>query len=184
MIENSFVADGASCDDGDSPRLVCLGNRGLVSRTDAWEHYRTAVLLTLGLFAAESLLIGLLLLERRRRKLSQELNRAVLTSLSAQIAILDRDGTIIRVNEAWRDGARFGEVEPHGDAFVGWNYLEECRRAEARGSEEAVRFDAGSKLCSSGANGPSVMNTVGRPPTSARTRSSSIDCKFPKAARS
>ena len=77
------------------------------------------------------------------RKLSQELNRAVLTSLSAQIAILDRDGTIIRVNEAWRDGARFGEVETHGDAFVGWNYLEECRRAEARGSEEAGKVRRG-----------------------------------------
>ena len=36
-----------------------------------WQRYRTVVLLTLGVIAAESLLIGLLLLERRRRKRAQ-----------------------------------------------------------------------------------------------------------------
>jgi two-component system, LuxR family, sensor kinase FixL len=73
----------------------------------------------------------------------EELNRAVLASLSAEIAILDRDGTIIRVNDAWRGGARFGEVETRSDAFVGWNYLEECRRAETRGCEDAGKIRRG-----------------------------------------
>jgi C4-dicarboxylate-specific signal transduction histidine kinase len=144
IVDNSFVVDWRQLRRfGLSEARLPVGADVLFREPTAWERYRTAALATLGLIAAESLLIGLLLLERRRRKLSQELNRAVLASLSAQIAILDRDGTIIRVNEAWRDGARFGEVESHGDAFVGWNYLEECRRAEARGSEEAGKVRRG-----------------------------------------
>jgi C4-dicarboxylate-specific signal transduction histidine kinase len=144
IVDNSFVADWRQLRRfGLSEARLPFGADVLFREPTAWERYRTAALATLGLIAAESLLIGLLLLERRRRKLSQELNRAVLASLSAQIAILDRDGTIIRVNEAWRDGARFGEVETHGAAFVGWNYLEECRRAEARGSEEAGKVRRG-----------------------------------------
>ncbi len=144
IVDNSFVVDWRQLRRfGLSEARLPVGADVLFREPTAWERYRMAALATLGLIAAESLLIGLLLLERRRRKLSQELNRAVLASLSAQIAILDRNGTIIRVNEAWRDGARFGELETHGDAFVGWNYLEECRRAEARGSEEAGKVRRG-----------------------------------------
>ncbi len=144
IVDNSFVADWRQLRRfGLSEALLPMGADVLFRESTAWERYRTAALTTLGLIAAEALLIGLLLLERRRRKLSQELSRAVLASLSAQIAILDREGTIIRVNEAWRDGARFGEVETHGNAVVGWNYLEECRRAEARGSEEAGKVRRG-----------------------------------------
>ncbi len=67
----------------------------------------------------------------------EELNRAVLASLSTQIAILDRDGRIVRVNEAWRATAQRGAVDVVHDAFLGVSYLDECRRAEARGCDEA-----------------------------------------------
>jgi signal transduction histidine kinase len=67
----------------------------------------------------------------------EELNRSVLASLSTPIAILDHRGTIVRVNDAWRDIARRAEVDAGNDAFVGWNYLEECQRAERRGCPEA-----------------------------------------------
>ena len=67
----------------------------------------------------------------------EELNRSVLASLSSPIAILDYHGTIVRVNDSWRDLARRAAVDASGDAFVGWNYLEECRRAELRGCQEA-----------------------------------------------
>jgi signal transduction histidine kinase len=67
----------------------------------------------------------------------EELNRAVLASLSTQIAILDRRGTIIRTNEAWRSVAMHGARDVARGAFVGANYLDECRRAELRGCEEA-----------------------------------------------
>ena len=67
----------------------------------------------------------------------EELNRAVLASLSAQIAILDHRGTIIRVNDAWREVARDGGGGVIRGAFVGANYLDECRRAELRGCGDA-----------------------------------------------
>jgi signal transduction histidine kinase/ABC-type uncharacterized transport system substrate-binding protein len=67
----------------------------------------------------------------------EELNRAVLASVSTQIAILDQRGTIIRVNEAWRQFARRTEVDVDFEAIVGSNYLDEYRRAEDRGCEDA-----------------------------------------------
>ena len=67
----------------------------------------------------------------------EELNRAVLASLSTQIAILDTNGTIIRVNDAWRQVAYTGGVTVERDAFLGRNYLDECLRAEERGCREA-----------------------------------------------
>ncbi len=144
IVDNSFVADWRQLRRfGLSEDRLPQGTDVLFREPTAWERYRTAALIALGLIAAESVLIGLLLLERRRRKLSQELNRAVLASLSTPIAILDRDGTIIRVNEAWRDGARFGAARPRGEALVGWNYLEECLRAEASGDEAAGRLRRG-----------------------------------------
>jgi len=73
----------------------------------------------------------------QRIKRGEELNRAVLASLSTQIAILDQHGAIIRVNEAWRDLARRAAVDITGEAFVGSNYLAECRRAEDRGCDDA-----------------------------------------------
>jgi C4-dicarboxylate-specific signal transduction histidine kinase len=67
----------------------------------------------------------------------EELNRAVLDSISTQIAILNHEGTIIRANEAWRRVAADGVGDAARDAFVGTNYLDECREAEYRGCEEA-----------------------------------------------
>ncbi len=73
----------------------------------------------------------------------EELNRAVLASLTTQIAILDRAGTIVRVNEAWRELAqRALRVYDH-DGFAGVNYLAECERAGARNCEEALDVKRG-----------------------------------------
>ena len=67
----------------------------------------------------------------------EELNEAVLASLSAPIAILDQNGTIIRINAAWRQVAERAGIDPGRDAFLGESYLDECRRAEGRGCAEA-----------------------------------------------
>jgi len=90
--------------------------------------------------AAGELIAGAMARSRavRAMRAGEELNRAVLASLSAEIAILDRDGRIIRVNDAWRELAREGAVLDDREAFVGKSYLDECRRAEARGCEEAL----------------------------------------------
>jgi signal transduction histidine kinase len=89
--------------------------------------------------AAGELIAGAIARARAARavRLGEELNRAVLASLSTQIAILDANGTIIRVNDAWRQLAYTGGVTVDRDAFLGSNYLDECLRAEDRGCREA-----------------------------------------------
>ncbi len=75
---------------------------------------------------------------------SEELNQAMLNSLTAHIAVLDRDGTIIRVNNAWRrfareNGAGEGDAAPRTD--VGTNYLQVCQPSaggEARAIYEGI----------------------------------------------
>src|SRR5690349_14577399 len=68
---------------------------------------------------------------------AEELLRSTLDALSAHVAVLDENGTIIAVNEAWRSfGAAAGSVgQEHG---VRMNYLTVCARSAAA-SEEAGR---------------------------------------------
>src|SRR3954451_910099 len=61
----------------------------------------------------------------------------VLDALTAQVAVLDRDGVITAVNDAWR---RFGEdtgAEPADTDWIGTWYLDACRGAQGTWSEEA-----------------------------------------------
>ncbi len=60
----------------------------------------------------------------------------ILDSLTAEVALLDDSGTIIAVNDAWREFAR----ENGGSAettSLGVNYLEVCRSAKGEDSHEA-----------------------------------------------
>jgi signal transduction histidine kinase len=67
---------------------------------------------------------------------SEELSRAVLSSHPAQIAVLDADGTIIAVNDAWTAFARAnGGTDTTGG--VGTNYLDVCRAATGPCCDEA-----------------------------------------------
>lgn len=95
--------------------------------------------------AAADVIAGGLARARAMRAIrdGEELNRAVLASLSTQIAILDTGGRIIRVNEAWRQLAAAGGVPNDIDAFVGQSYLAECRQAERRGCADAAEVRSG-----------------------------------------
>lgn len=74
--------------------------------------------------------------ERERAEQSEHLSQAVLNSLIAHIAVLDREGRIVAVNESWR---RFAEEnEGAGRVGVGVNYLEVCRRSADGGAEGAA----------------------------------------------
>jgi PAS domain S-box-containing protein len=66
---------------------------------------------------------------------SQALNEAVLGSLASHIAVLDSDGNIIAVNEAWKRFARENGGAAIADS-VGINYMDVCRRAQERGNGE------------------------------------------------
>ena len=70
----------------------------------------------------------------RALRSSDALSGAVLASLSARVAVLDRNGFIIRVNDAWLDAALVLGADRIG---VGANYLEVCRAAALR--EPAAR---------------------------------------------
>lgn len=63
-------------------------------------------------------------------KASEEFNRAVLASLKNYVAILDKNGTILAVNEAWEKFAhQQSGVTSLAGLGPGVNYLEECRRS-------------------------------------------------------
>jgi signal transduction histidine kinase len=72
------------------------------------------------------MIAGALLRRNAERSLrsSDALSGAVLASLSAKVAVLDRTGRIFRVNQAWQGAAT---VIGGGKAEVGDNYLDACR---------------------------------------------------------
>jgi len=78
--------------------------------------------------------------ERKRAEMalreSQALNQAALDSLAANIALLDKAGNIIAVNEAWKRFAQENGGAAIADS-VGVNYLDVCRRAQERDDGEA-----------------------------------------------
>jgi signal transduction histidine kinase len=79
---------------------------------------------------------GALLRRNAERSLrsSDALSGAVLASLSARVAVLDRTGRIFRVNQAWQGAAT---VIGGGITDVGDNYLDACRTAIGQDSAAA-----------------------------------------------
>jgi PAS domain S-box-containing protein len=80
--------------------------------------------------------------ERRRAEEalrgSEAVSSGILTSLAGQMAIIDRDGVIVRVNEAWDRFALESGAHSLAGLSVGANYLEVCRRA-ARAAEPSAQ---------------------------------------------
>jgi signal transduction histidine kinase len=60
---------------------------------------------------------------------SEALNRGVLATLPSEVAVIDRDGVILYVNERWTEFARRNGGEGNPQLGTGANYLEVCRRA-------------------------------------------------------
>lgn len=81
---------------------------------------------------------------------SETFNRAVLNSLEAHLAVLDREGNIIAVNQAWETYARANGDPNLTSTGVGLNYLEVCRRAVGEGAEAAQAALAGIQAVSAG----------------------------------
>jgi signal transduction histidine kinase len=70
---------------------------------------------------------------------SEALSRAVLASLPSEVAVIDRDGVILHVNEQWTAFARDHGAEGCPKVSVGASYLEVCRRAARMGDSTAAR---------------------------------------------
>ena len=82
----------------------------------------------------------------------EELGRAVLDAVPANLAVLDPEGTIVAVNQAWALHA----AEAGGDvlwAGVGSGYLEVCARAKGPVGPDAPRAAAGIREVLAGAPG-------------------------------
>ena len=96
------------------------------------------------MLGAQGAIIGGLLVQRRRRRRAEAFNAAVLASVPAQVAVLDRDGTVMAVNDRWRtpDGAASGD--PLLQAGVGKSLTtilagsDQLTEADARGLTAAL----------------------------------------------
>lgn len=73
---------------------------------------------------------------------SQRFFQSAFDALSAHIAILDEQGTILVVNAAWRRFAAGNHLMMAAEG-VGWNYLRLCEAAKGEGAEEAHAVAAG-----------------------------------------
>lgn len=85
---------------------------------------------------------------------AEELNQAVLNSLTAHIAVLDAEGRIILVNEAWRRFARDNNSlneEAISRTDVGTNYLQVCGQSSGNSNGEAQSAYEGVKAVLDGA---------------------------------
>ncbi|MCF7788904.1 MAG: PAS domain S-box protein [Prosthecobacter sp.] len=72
---------------------------------------------------------------------SAALNRAVINSMMANIAVVDRHGTIIAINDAWERFAREnGADATMSTVGVGANYLEVCQQAVQEPGGEAQQI--------------------------------------------
>ncbi len=80
-------------------------------------------------------------LEEARRE-SELFARSVLDSLSAHVAVLDHGGTILAVNQAWRDFAASNGASD-GDIAEGANYLDICSQAVGMDAGAARAFASG-----------------------------------------
>lgn len=109
---------------------------------------RVPVLLSHCRFPADegSILYALDLSEFRRaeagRRSVEGLHAAVLASLHDEVAVLDRSGTVIEVNDSWRQAV--GTLNPHRQdrILAGDNFIEKCGRAATNGdlgAEEHLR---------------------------------------------
>jgi PAS domain S-box-containing protein len=86
--------------------------------------------------------------ERKRAEEEKQDNdspaQAILDSMDVMMALLDPDGTICVVNEAWRRRAQaFCTADQLERTGIGMNYLEVCRQARGACSEEAPEALAG-----------------------------------------
>jgi PAS domain S-box-containing protein len=69
---------------------------------------------------------------------SERLNRIILDSLSAQIAVVDKHGVIMVVNEAWERFARDQGLTDTGRVGIGVNYLAACGSFEGEAARVGI----------------------------------------------
>jgi signal transduction histidine kinase len=84
---------------------------------------------------------------------SERLKNTVLSSLPSHIAVLDRDGVIIEVNDAWKRFARENGVQDLSTVMPGASYRTVCEEAVRNGLPAAEEILAGIDASCKGALG-------------------------------
>lgn len=77
---------------------------------------------------------------------------AILDALPATIALLNREGVLVAVNQAWRDFAHLNGLAPAYHHGIGSNYLEICERACLAPEGNSAAVAAGIRAVLSGAS--------------------------------
>ncbi len=75
--------------------------------------------------------------EEEGRRLSEELNHRILQALPASIAVLDRDGRIVSVNDAWEAFSLENRETSRESRGVGTDFLD-CFRQRSKGGDAAA----------------------------------------------
>ena len=73
---------------------------------------------------------------------TENVSRQILNSLSAHVAILDKHGTIIETNQAWKKFALGNGLQGFPDS-ININYLQICDTANGEFSEQACEAATG-----------------------------------------
>jgi PAS domain S-box-containing protein len=135
---------------GLSEHLLPPGSLLAYREPTVWQQYKWEIIGIVGIALLEGLLIAGLLIEREHRKRidralkeSEKMNASVLASLRSHVAVLDRNGKIIAVNEAWDKFALDNGAGEGAKIGVGANYLDVCRLASEQRSPKAAQALAG-----------------------------------------
>jgi PAS domain S-box-containing protein len=88
---------------------------------------------------------------------SEAVSGSILASLVGHLAIVDRSGVIVRVNDAWDRFARENDSQSSAAVSVGADYLDVCRRSAERGDEIAQAALEGIEAVLAGRRGEFVL---------------------------
>jgi signal transduction histidine kinase len=79
-------------------------------REPSWfQRNKNATLIGLAVLVLQAVAIVALLIERRSRRRIEAQNQAVLASMSADLAVIDRKGVVVNSNDGWARAAAVGE---------------------------------------------------------------------------
>jgi signal transduction histidine kinase len=117
------------------------GSEVLFREPSFFQRNKHLALVILGVVALQAAIIGMLLIERRLRLRTQAQNQAVLTSMSADLAVIDRRGLVVSSNDGWARAAAAAE-NPFVSAERGQEWLQADRAPLADAGDRNMLRDA------------------------------------------
>jgi signal transduction histidine kinase len=85
------------------------GSEVLFREPSLFQRYRNVALIVVTVVVLQSAIIGALLIQRQKRRRAEAENQAVLTSMSADLAVIDRHGVVLNSNDGWARAAAAAE---------------------------------------------------------------------------